>query len=321
VTLVHRMPLPHPARLAVLRLAAAACALALCAGSASAQARWEYQYSLSDFSGRLPYNWARVSVDQEREETYVIYGNLVRVFNASGMEVFSFGDDLDLGLLLDAAVDERGDVILLSYKDSRTLLTRCNFRGEPIGPIEITNLPDGVSFDANRMALRNGLFYFATTAASTVMITDANGVFRERIEFLPMVEADERQKAAAEMIGFTVDREGNIFFTMPVLFKVFKYSPDRTLASFGRPGSAPGRFGVLAGVASDSQGNLLVLDKLKSVVEVFDKDFNFITEFGYRGTRPENLVVPDGIAVDGHDRLYVTQGRRRGISVFALARQ
>ncbi|MGE5199205.1 MAG: hypothetical protein ACM3H9_06165 [Rhodospirillaceae bacterium] len=307
--------------MALPRLAAAACALALCAGSASAQARWEYQYSLSDFSGRLAYNWARVSVDQEREETYVIYGNLVRVFNASGMEVFSFGDDLDLGLLLDAAVDDRGDVILLSYKGSRTLLTRCNFRGEPVGPVDITNLPDGVSFDANRMVLRNGLFYFATTTASTVMITDANGVFRERIEFLPMVEADERQKAAAEMIGFTVDREGNIFFTMPVLFKVFKYSPDRTLASFGRPGSAPGRFGVLAGVASDSQGNLLVLDKLKSVVEVFDKDFNFITEFGYRGTRPENLIVPDGIAVDGRDRLYVTQGRNRGISVFALARQ
>jgi hypothetical protein len=321
VTLVRRMRTLRLLRHAVPGLAAVACVLLLCAGSASAQVRWEYRYSLSDFSGRLPYNWARVSVDQEREETYVIYGNLVRVFNASGMEVFSFGDDLDLGLLIDAAVDERGDIILLSYKGSRTLLTRCNFRGEPIGPIDIANLPDGVSFDANRMVLRNGLFYFATTAASTVMITDANGVFRERIEFLPMVEADERQKAAAEMIGFTVDREGNIFFTMPVLFKVFKYSPDRTLASFGRPGSAPGRFGVLAGVASDSQGNLLVLDKLKSVVEVFDKDFNFITEFGYRGTKPENLIVPDGIAVDGHDRLYVTQGRKRGISVFALAPQ
>ena len=300
---------------------AAACALAICASTAFAQVRWGYQYSLSNFSGQLPYNWARVYVDQERGETYVIYGNLVRVFNPSGMEVFSFGDDLELGLLLDATVDDHGDIILLSYKDSRSLLTRCNFRGEPIGPVDITNLPDGVPFNANRMVLRNGLFYFATMAASTVMITDANGAFRERIEFLTMLDAEDRQKAAAEMIGFTVDREGNIFFTMPALFKVFKYSPDRTLSSFGRPGSAPGRFGVLAGIASDSRGNLLVLDKLKSAVEVFDKDFNFLTEFGYRGSRPENLIVPDGIAIDGKDRIYVTQGRRRGISVFALARQ
>jgi hypothetical protein len=300
---------------------AAACALAICASTAFAQIRWDYLYTLSNFGGRLPYDWARVYVDQQREEVFVIYGNLVRIFNASGMEVFSFGDDLDLGLLLDATVDDRGDIILLSYKDSRSQLTRCNFRGEPIGAIDVKNLPDGVSFNANRMILRNGLFYFATLAASTVMITDASGEFRERIEFLPLLEAEDRQKAGAEMIGFTVDREGNIFFTMPVLFKVFKYSPDRTLASFGRPGSAPGRFGVLAGIASDSHGNLLVLDKLKSAVLVFDKDFKFLTEFGYRGKRPENLIVPDDIAIDRRDRLYVTQGRKRGISVFAPTRQ
>jgi hypothetical protein len=259
-------------------------------------------------------------VDQERDETYVIYQNIVRVFNPSGMEIFSFGDDLDLGQILDAAVDRNGDIILLSYKDSRSLVTRCTYRGVPIGPVEIKGLPAGLGFTASRMIHRNGLFYFASLGTSSVIVTDSNGEFRKHLEFVPMLEEDERQKGGAEMIGFSADQEGNIFFTIPTLFKVYKFSTDGKLTSFGRPGSAAGRFGVISGIASDSHGNLLVADKLKCVVMVFDKDFKFLTEFGYRGLRPENLIVPDDIAIDRRDRLYVSQGRRRGISVFALAR-
>ena len=195
--------------------------------------------------------------------------------------MFSFGDDLDLGQILDVAVDATGNIILLSFKDSRSLVTRCNFRGEPIGPIEITHLPAGLEFYANRMLHRNGLFYFASLADSSVIVTDANGEFRKHIEFLPLLDAEERKKGGAETVGFTVDQEGNVFFTMPILFKVYRLSPDGKVTSFGRPGSAPGRFGILAGIASDSRGNLLVADKLKCVVMVFDKDFNFVTEFGY----------------------------------------
>jgi hypothetical protein len=51
---------------------------------------------------------------------------------------------------------------------------------------------------------------------------------------------------------------------------------------------------------------------------VFDKDFNFLIEFGYRGAKPENLITPDDIAVDQRDHVYVSQGRNRGVSVFAL---
>ena len=122
-----------------------------------------YLYTLSNFSGRLPYDWVRVHVDPESNEIYVLYQNLVRVFSPSGMEVFTFGDDLDLGQVLDAAVDRNGDVLLLSYKDSRTLVTRCNFRGVPIGTVDIRNLPDGLVFAANRMILRNGRLYFVAT--------------------------------------------------------------------------------------------------------------------------------------------------------------
>lgn len=295
----------------------AACALAIWVGAVAAQGQATYLYNLSSFAGPLSYDGVRISVDQETEETFVIYQNLIRIFNPSGMEVFSFGDGLDLGQIVDVAVDSKGDIILLSFKDGRSLVTRCNFRGVPIGPFAITKLPAGLVFSANRMVHRNGLFYFASLASSSVVITDANGVFRSHVELLPVLTAEERTDGV-EAIGFTVDQEGSIYFTMPVLFRVFKRAPDGTLTSFGKAGSAPGRFGIVAGIASDGRGNLFVADKLRCVVLVFDKDFTFLSEFGYRGPRPENLIVPDDVATDRRGRIYVSQARRRGVSVFAL---
>jgi hypothetical protein len=305
---------------AALALTAVVCLLGPGARAARAQVQPTYLHTLSTFSGPLRYDWVRLHVDQARNETYVIYQNVIRVFGPSGMEIFSFGDDLDIGHIVDAAVDARGDIILLSNKDSVALVTKCDFRGVPIAPIEITNLPAGVTFTASRIMERSGTLYFASLLTSSVIVTDANGVFRKQIEFLPLLDEEDRTKGSAEMNGFTVDEAGNIFVSIPTLFKVYKYASDGTISSFGRSGSAPGRFGVIAGVATDSQGNLLVADKLKCVVMVFDKTLAFVTEFGYRGTKAANLVVPDDIAVDAKDRVYVSQGRRRGISVFALSR-
>ncbi len=297
------------------------CALMLCANTASAQVSAKYLYTLSSFLGPLHYDGVRVAVDRERGETFFVYQNLVRIFNRSGMETFSFGDDLGLGQILDAAADANGDIILLSFKDGRTVVTRCNYRGVPIGAVEITNLPPGASFRANRMILQGGVFYFADLVSSRVVVTELGGKCRQVIDFARLIGGETVEKAGAEMFGFAVDRDGSVYCTMPTLFKVYKLLPDGTLKYFGRPGSSAGRFGIISGIAIDSRGNVVVSDKLRSVVMAFDKDFNFLAEFGYRGLKPGNLSVPDDLAVDGQDRLYVSQGRRRGVSVFALAGQ
>lgn len=303
------------------RPAAATCAAVLVACLAAtplAQIRATFLYSLSNFTGPLHDDFVRVAVDRDRDEIYVIYQNLIRIFNASGMEVFSFGDDLDLGQIVDLAVEAGGDLVLLSYREARPLVTRCTFRGVPQGPIAISGLPASLPFRPNRMIYRNGLLYFLSTTAASLIVTAGGGAFREHLDLAAIVGHDEWRTGGGEIGGFSVDDEGNVYFTVPVLFKVYKLAPDRTVTFFGRSGSAPGRFGVVAGVVTDSRGHLLVADRLKCVVMAFDKDFTFLTEFGYRGTRPENLIVPDQIAIDSRDRVYVTQGRRRGVSVFAL---
>jgi hypothetical protein len=51
---------------------------------------------------------------------------------------------------------------------------------------------------------------------------------------------------------------------------------------------------------------------------VFDMNFKFQTEFGFRGLEPDNLIGPMQLAVDNKNRLYVAQLRNRGVSVYQI---
>jgi len=100
--------------------------------SAAAQpVRGSFLYALAGFTGPLRENFSRVVSDRERNEVYVLYQNIVRIFNDSGMEIYRFGDDLDLGQIVDVAIDRDGDILLLTYRDSQSAIVRCNYRGEP----------------------------------------------------------------------------------------------------------------------------------------------------------------------------------------------
>jgi hypothetical protein len=281
--------------------------------------RAAFIYTLSSFTGLIPYNHSRLAVDRERNEVYVLYQNTVRVFNESGMEVYRFGDDLDLGHIVDVALDQEGDILLLTYKDSRPEIIRCNYRGEPKSRIELRNVPSAFSdFSPNRMVYQDGNIYLASLSGMQVLITDQEGNFKRGYDLFRLLELQEKDRGNVDIGGFSVDREGNILLTVPVLFSAYVLSPHGTISAFGRPGGAPGRFNVVAGIARDGRGNYLVVDKLKAAVIVFDKTFKFLGQVGAWGHKPGNLIFPDEIAIDKHDRVYVTQMGKRGVSVYRL---
>jgi hypothetical protein len=282
-----------------------------------------FLYNLSDFNGIIPYSVPRVVVDRERNEIYALCQNVIRVFNQNGMEIYRFGDDLDLGHILDIAIEQDGDIFLLSYildngKPVKSIL-RCDYRGEVISKIEFRSLPTELSdFFPDRMIYKNGHLYFVSSMGMRILVTNSDGNFKKSYDLISLLELQEKDRGNVEVTGFSVDGQGNILFTVAVLFKAYILSADGQLAFFGKPGGAPGRFNVVAGIATDGKGNYLVADKLKSAVMVFDKKFNFLTQFGYRGLKPGNLIVPNDIAVDYDDRIYITQAAQRGVSVFRL---
>jgi DNA-binding beta-propeller fold protein YncE len=297
--------------------------VSILASVSEAAVKISYMYSLSGFTGTIPYDRGRVSIDRERNETYVLYQNTVRVFNENGMEIYQFGDDLDVGHILDIAIDRDGDIFLLSYAtingESKRSIFRCNYRGETISKIELNNLPPDLSdFAPNRMIYKNGDFYFMSWMGMRVVVTDSDGNLKKSYDLISLLDLEEKDRGNVEVTGFSVDDRGNILFTVAVLFKAYILSPDGQVTSFGKPGGAPGRFNVVGGIVADNKGNFLVADKLKSAVMVFDSKFNFVTQFGYRGLKPGNLIVPDDIVIDKQDRIFVTQAMKRGVSVFKL---
>lgn len=287
---------------------------------ATAGVHAKYLYSLSNFSGTVPYDSPMSFVDEQTNEVFVVTAGYVSIFNESGMEIFTFGEDLELGAYRDVAVESNGHILLLSYEGDNFRLTRMNFRGEPQSRIEIVNLPgefDG--FSPIRIISRNGNLYLADLYGKKIAVTDTNGVFQEGYDLAPfLVDSDDKPGDEKTIHSFTVDKEGNLFFTVPELFRVFRLSPDRKIASFGEPGNLPGKFNIVSGVAIDDWGYIYVTDTLRCVVAVFDREFNFETQFSQRGVGPGNLIAPKELSVDKKGRVYVSQARRRGISVFQV---
>jgi hypothetical protein len=295
-------------------------ALALAAAPAGAQpVRAGYIYTLSGFTGSIPYNWSRVAVDLERNEVYVLFQNLVRIFNEFGMEVYRFGDDLDVGQMVDVAVDDRGDILLLVYRESRAAIVRCDYRGRPQAEITLTAVPrEFADMGPNRLVFQRGAIYLASSMGLKIVRTDREGRFSRGYDLFPLLELTEKDRGTVELGGFSVDRDGNMLMTVPVLFRAFVLSPDGRISPFGKASSAPGGFNIAGGIARDSKGNFLIVDKLKGSVLIFDRTFAFVTQFSRRGYKRGELIYPDDIVIDSRDRVYVTQMGRRGVSVFTL---
>ena len=96
--------------------------------------------------------------------------------------------------------------------------------------------------------------------------------------------------------GFNVDGEGNLLFTIQPLFRAFVMSP-RGRAARLRPEGQRARQVQHRGRHRAGRRRQLSTssDLLKSAVLVFDRDLQWVKEFGYRGRQPGSLVAPEEI--------------------------
>ena len=303
--------------------------------AAFAGVRASFRFPLSNFSGPVPSQWAKLAVDLEHNEIYALNqrGNDIRIFDEHGMETFIFGEGY--ANAADIAIGHDGDIWILTTGYQSSAVQLLNYRGDHVAELELKNVPAKYSeFVADRLVYKNRSLYLVDSDALLVIVVDERGYFEaghdlnapvkpqitreKRKRELENSDWKKKQLETIEVNGFCVDNGGNMYFTVPVLFSAYKLSPQGQVSPFGRPGSAPGKFGVVAGIAVDGEGNVYVADRLRSVVLVFDRYFRFQGEFGYRGDRPANLIVPDDLAIDNNGNVYVGQAANRGVSVFKV---
>jgi len=295
-----------------------------------AELQASFQYLLSNFAGPVPSQWARLAFDPVRQEIYTLNQGLndVQIYNQQGMEIFDFGGDGDIVAGVDIAAGAAGQIYLLARDFTRNAIQVLNYRGEPEAVIHLKGLPETFTqFSPERMEYRGGLIYLLDPSALQIVVLGPDGAFRQGHDLTAQFSAlakeqdpDKKKSLDLEISGFSVGADGSLYFTVPTLFSAFRLSPEGSLNRFGDSGSGPGKFGVVAGIVSDDKGTIYVADRLRSVVLLFDQSFTFQGEFGYRGGRAEDLLVPDDLVIDSAgSRVFVAQAANKGVGVYHIS--
>jgi len=138
--------------------------------------------------------------------------------------------------------------------------------------------------------------------------------------------------------GFHVDADGNVWVTdwqgndaRTKGHQVIKFSPDGEellrLGEAGVPGDGPGQLNEPNDVITAPNGDIFVADghagqnggfpagKTGRIVK-FDKDGNFIKEWGVIGEAPGDFRTPHSLAFDSRGRLFVADRGNHRIQIF-----
>jgi hypothetical protein len=281
-----------------------------------------FAHELSTPNGPVLLSWPSLAYDRAHDELFVVAEGFVRIFDASGMEVYRFGDDGALGNILRVAVLDDGDLILLTTLNDKRAYLRCDFRGELIETLSLTGLPKALAgFEPDQLVHRGGKLFFAERGTMRVVVTDVAGAYRHHVRLRDLVATalanDPERKPPGAMDGFNVDSAGNVLFTMSTLFAGGVATRSGALRLFGTRGSTPGRFNIIGGIDSDEAGNVYVTDRLRSVVSVWDRELRHLGDFGYRGDDEGSLATPFELAV-GNGKVFVTQAGKRGVKVWRV---
>lgn len=275
-----------------------------------------FMYNLAETSSAAPSDWTALHYDREHDEVFAVVRDTVRIFNRIGMETFAFPVAREFGGAIAIATASNGDVFTIA-SGLRNSLVRYSFRGEPLGKVAISGAPAGTldGFSPDVLTAGGGQLFLADRMALRIVATDEAGRYQRSVDVGTLLGLKGRKRAENGMGGFGVDADGNLLFTVPTLFQAFILAPDGSVRSFGVRGSSRGKFNIVGSIAADDDGRILVLDVLRAAVIVFDRELNFVAEFGGRGWDRGGLIAPLDL-VAGAGKAFVAQSAHRGVSVF-----
>jgi DNA-binding beta-propeller fold protein YncE len=296
-----------------LALALAAVTPRMVPAPEGGEVRVRYLFSLTAHTGKTTLDVPGLSWDPEGRELFVLFAGDLRVFNASGMEIFRFERHFELGRTVSVTPLPGGDLLVWVIKGEESRLVRFDFRGRPIGEFTLSGVPPDLVGVGRVGPFRAGdRLYFPDETGKRLAVTSLDGAFIA-VRDLTLKFGDEEDKLEANDLdrrGFWIDEKENVYFSFPLIFHVAVLGPDGKQRGFGEKGSTVGKFNVIGSVVTDEDGYIYVADVLKSTVMVFNPEFRYVGQVAGIH-RPSGLLYADG-------KLFVAQGRGAGIAVFGL---
>jgi DNA-binding beta-propeller fold protein YncE len=173
--------------------------------------------------------------------------------------------------------------------------------------------PTGLAFGPN------GERYLIDHKSNRIIKTDANGSAIDTFG-----GAGSGPGKFNDPWGIAVDGDGNIYVADTFNHRIQKFdSTGNFLFSWGTPGvsTEPGNernttfFGPRA-IVIDTLGRLLVSDTGNKRIQIFDREGNYLAQFGHPGTGNGDFNEPVGVAVDSGGNIYVADTWNQRIEVF-----
>jgi len=207
--------------------------------------------------------------------------------------------------------------------------------------VDFFKLPDGMNFgEVPGVAVnsRGHVFVFTRSnsaqgpayapTAAQLLEFDQNGAF--------VREVGKSLYAWSFAHSVRIDKDDNIWAIDKGSDMIVKFNPaGRVLWVFGRRkesaeeetkpwehvepplAAVDGLFRQPTDVAWDSKGNIYISDGyINSRVAKFDKDGNWVKQWGTKGTNPGQFNLPHAIAIDRNDNIYVGDRTNRRVQVF-----
>jgi len=119
--------------------------------------------------------------------------------------------------------------------------------------------------------------------------------------------------------GLSIGCDGNLLVADTHYYRVLVYSPEgellRTIG--GTPGNRPGEFSQVTDAVQDSQGNYYIAEKGEyDRIQKFSPEIEFLLQWGGHGSEPGRFALPQSLAVDRQDRIWVADACNHRIQVF-----
>jgi DNA-binding beta-propeller fold protein YncE len=259
-----------------------------------------------------------VAADSHTGEVFVCDRNrhAVAIFDAQNRFDFEIEGGDRFRAPLDVAIDPDGRLILLAWREGRTRVLQLDFDGAWIGELELTTadevVPDFVSVALSPDGTR---VYLLEHGRLELWVATRDGTVRTTID----LAEDESDKERSETILGHVDAYGDtVLVAIPTFGRVLLFGPDgEPRGGVGLKGTAPCQSAFPMAAALDRNGDVLVLDKQRTVVTRWRVEGNrCLAEYFGIGRSPGALYLPDDLGLDARGRFVIGQGFEGRVQVY-----